>query len=800
MKRNSATKGGENITSDFLSSFLLIAYGFVTWLTPNMDTFDSNGPKFLTFSILNLIVFVLLWTIVRKKIEKDFLLQFFDTKVGLSYGILIIFTLLSFTKAININESILHFSKVFTTFAGAWFVGILVSRDKKSIIPVAVALSFLLILDSFQTFNGIVKLINGEISGTISIKATYSNKNILTSAIFVKLPFALWLFFFQKNWKKYFGGFSLFLGVLATFFMSSRAFYLGVFFMSLLLVVYAFIKYKKSKERIHLRRLFTFLSLVGIAFIIFLIVQNTLYPKHTSTFTKRIESITSTENHSNKLRLTAWKQSTTQVIPKDPLLGVGVGNWKIRILEYENKYSPTYIYMYKNHNDFLEITAESGVFAGVAFIGIFGFAFWYLFVVVFRRPNEEQEKYFFLPTLGLMAYSFDAFFNFPQDRPEIQSWFALYVGISVGLSLVFWNGDSPLLKYKFKGRNILELFIVILTVFFLLASTYVLVLNKKSLVLQRDVKEELNRGELKSPSEKYLKGFPVIPDITILAEPIAVQKARFLIKEKKYKKAIEILEKDNSNPFDGRKEYFLSKAFFEKNQYDSALYYAKQAHRIKPYFYGNSALMAVIYERRGQPDKSIALWRDYVKGVKTKEQAWIIPVTLLEKLGKLEEAKSLIDSALQANPNNKNIQVIHRRITEGVDSRPFLQIYNQGLYAYKNKQYNKAVSFFSEFLGNVPKYSKAYEFRAICYYYQKKYKECIADIDKEEKLEKNLLPNIINIRGAAYLMLGNREKAKSNFLKAAQMGDKDGINNYQKHFGELPNKKNKISFTLPVKK
>ncbi len=455
--------------------------------------------------------------------------------------------------------------------------------------------------------------------------------------------------------------------------------------------------------------------------------------------------------------------------------------------------------MYKNHNDFLEITAESGIFAGLAFIGIFVFTFWYFFVAVFRRKNEEEEHYFFLPTLGLMAYSFDAFFNFPQDRPEIQSWFALYVGLAVGFSLLFWNGDSPLLGYKFKGRSVVQILIGTLTAIILLGATYVLVLNKKSLVLQRDIREELNRGELKSPSEKFLKGFPEIPDLTILAEPIAVQKARFLIKEKKYNQARDILEKDNSNPLDGRKEYFIATSFFNEQQYDSALYYAKKAHDIKPYFYGNNTLLAAIYERKGESNKSLELWRNYVKKVKTKEQAWTVPAILLEKQGKLKEAKSLIDSALQAQPNSEKIQVIHRRITEKIDAKPYEEIYHKGLYAYKNKQYGKASSLLSQFLEKTPNHSEAYKFRAISYYHQRKYKECIKDIDKEERLKGGKLPsNLINIRGAAYLILGNREQAKSNFLKAAQMGDKDGINNYQKHFGKLPPKE--ISFTIPTKK
>ena len=85
------------------------------------------------------------------------------------------------------------------------------------------------------------------------------------------------------------------------------------------------------------------------------------------------------ENQSNNLRKTAWVITATDMIPNDPLLGVGIGNWKVRFLQYENSYSPHYIYMYKNHNDFLELTAEVGILGGLSICGylpLSGFLFY----------------------------------------------------------------------------------------------------------------------------------------------------------------------------------------------------------------------------------------------------------------------------------------------------------------------------------------------------------------------------------------------------------------------------------------
>lgn len=798
MKRRGKVVSKQKKLPDLLSSFLLLAYGFVTWLTPNMDTFDSNGPKFMTFAILNFVVLGILFWNIRKDKGSDFLFRFFDTKVGLAYAILILFTLLSFFKAINVNESILHFSKVFTTFAAAWFISVLVSRDKNVLVSLAVGLSVLLVLDSYQTFLGISKFIDGDLKSIGFIKGSYSNKNILTSAIFVKLPFALWLFYFQKGWMKYLGILSLLLGILATFFMSSRAFYLGLIVMSLLLVVYAILKFRKTKETQLYKNLAIYFVLVGLFFGAFSFVQSSLYPedwKESRSFKARMETVSVAVKQGN-LRLNAWKQSLG-IIKKDPILGVGVGNWKLRILEYENKYSPTYTYMYKNHNDFLETTAESGIVAGLAFVAIFIFILWYFAVALVKKPDSEHEKYFFLPALGVTAYFFDAFFNFPQDRPEIQSWFALYVGIAAGLALWFWKGESPLMRYRSKGRKLIQTIIGVLTVFILLSNVYILVLNKKSLVLQRDIKEEIKSGKLKSSSARFLAGFPSIPDITILAEPIAVQKARYLINEKKYEQARQLLMHDKSNPFDGRKEYFIALSFYNQKQYDSALLYAEKTISIKPYFYNVNTIAASIYEKRGEFDKSITLWRNYLKGVKNKSQAWTVPVGLLERENKIKEAEQLIDSAYVYLPEDKNVRSTRARIKQKTVVAPYMSIYKEAAKLYTGRQYVKALPLLNDFIKKTQEFPKAYELRAVCLFNLKQFKKAIDDITRQEQLVGKLPSNIINIRGASYYNIGDKEKAKADFKEAMAMGDKDGANNYNRLF----KKEDKpISFQVPTKK
>ncbi|MBS9767049.1 MAG: RICIN domain-containing protein, partial [Flavobacteriaceae bacterium] len=337
-------------------------------------------------------------------------------------------------------------------------------------------------------------------------------------------------------------------------------------------------------------------------------------------------------------------------------LGVGLGNWKLRVLEYENPEKSDFIYQYKAHNDFIEITSEVGIFGGLLFVSIFLFILGYFAVVLFRKKGEDAEKLFFLPAFGIIAYSVDAFFNFPQDRPEIQSLFALYVGIAVGLALIFFEKESFLAK-SLKGilGKIMQIIALLMMLSLSIGSVYVLYQNFQSLKVQLVINQEINEGNLRSSSKGLMKLFPKIPNLNAFAEPIAVQKARYLIKEGKHKEAQNLLRQDKSNPFDGRREFFLTKSFYAQKQYDSAVYYAEKCYKLKPLFYKNSTYLASSYELSGRFDKAEDFWRNYLKTNKKNPKPWLFLARIVNYQKGTEETKKVLNQALRYHRGNKEL-------------------------------------------------------------------------------------------------------------------------------------------------
>lgn len=794
----------------WLATFLLIAYGYVTVITPNWMAFDSNATKFYTFAILNLVVVALVFFVKEFRERTQVLFGFFTNKIGIAYSLIMVMALLSFSKAINTEEAILHFFKIFTAFSAAWMVSALVIYYKEGIVVLALAMTILLCYDFLVAMDGIKGVIRGTATD-LAIKGSYSNKNILASAIFIKIPFAVWLFYFRReNYLRLIGAVGLTLGTLAVFFMSTRTFYLATILTVVIFVIYGAIDFFILKRRETGVKVLIHVGLVVIAFGIFSFVQNYLYPqevRQSTSFGARLAEVANQENQSNNLRKTAWVITATDMIPNDPLLGVGIGNWKVRFLQYENSYSPHYIYMYKNHNDFLELTAEVGILGGLAFVAIFLLAAFYFIKSTYKNKDSEQEQWFFLPLFGLFAYSFDAFFNFPQDRPEIQALFGIYVGIAVGLAVLYFGKNN-------KERKLPTLAIGFIGAIAVVAMALGVIVERMyfdSSKIQRMVKEEQQGVRSpKSPADYLIRNYPRIPNLTAVAEPVDVEKARYLIDEQKFDEARKILLSIHYHPYDARPEYFMAVSYFmePEKKLDSIYKYAHKARMIKPNFYGSLNLETFALNNLGKEQESIKLlkqylslekdsvqkeepkWRKRLKSIfhvdvdrdgrlanRGEVQAWNSLAYLLEKNNQIAEARAVLDTAFVYLPTNQEIINNRNKIISRLQVEQFAPLYTEAMQIYLQQRYAEAIPAFTKFLEKVPAHIDGLKYRAISYYNTQQYQRAINDITQMEQLGIAIDPVLNNYRASCYYMLGDRANAKDFFQKAASEGNADAQKN-----------------------
>jgi O-antigen ligase/tetratricopeptide (TPR) repeat protein len=758
---------------------LLFAYGFVTVLTPRLMAFDSNAPKFFTFSLLNLFAFLYLFTRKDLITRPEWYYAFFRSGIGLAWLGLILLSLLSFVKAINVLESVLHFSKFITTITAGYLISVLILQDKRNVLYLSAGMTLLLLFDSLTVFSEIYKFIRGDVVSISDIKSVYSNKNILASTIFVKMPFALWLMVYHNKWLKRAGIIALFVAITAVLFMSARAFYLGLLTVSGLLLLFLVVRFRQMKDKKQLRHAGVFGVLLICGFLAFSVTRQ-FYPKtadgYTKSFTERLATMA---DGTGGGRYDGWKRSWN-AFKEAPVLGVGLGNWKVVTVREETRERSDYTTLLKAHNDFIEITTETGIFGGLLYLSIFVLAVGAFIKVLIKTPRSEYLPLLFLSAFGLICYSFDAFFNFPQDRADLQVIFALYIGLSIAVESLSKPAGSVMPQSGERaiqaGSNI-RIPAIVLYSMVLISVSYILYLNFKSQQIQRIVQGELTVGKLNHPASLLLDGFPFIPDINAVGEPIAVQKARYLLHEKRYDEVIAILKNDKSSPYDPRREFHIGIAYYEQKNYDSSFVYLEKAYQMKPNFFEHIAGYSELLQKNGREPEGEAMITAYLKNSNKNKDAWRYASTFYERAGDLKQAAAMMDSATFHFPKDTLVAKQKAELNRTILMEVGQSLLDSAIAAYKIKNYEESARLYSELLARAPDLVEARINRAFCYYFTKEFAKSNQDLDMLISGGLNR-PNLFNLRGVNYFNLGNKEEACKNYKIAADMDDKEGKINY----------------------
>ena len=754
--------------------------------TPNLMAFDTNAPKFLALALVNLAAFMLLLFDKQLLKQTDSFTFFFKTWVGIVYTGFLAVSLLSLFNAINPVESVVQLIKVFTVFTAVYILSVVLVRDLKQLKWIIVIFTGMLIFDSLSVFYYINEFIQGRIVNIDDIKTIYSNKNILSSALFVKIPFAIWLLVFGEKRLKILGWIGLVLGITAVFFMATRAFYLGLLVLTSFLLAYLLTEYLRKKQKSWLRLAGYYLGALFLAYLVFSGTQQFLYPKKKSRQTQGVAQQLGTINTSDasiNVRMQSWKWSY-DLLKEKPLLGVGSGNWKVTVLKYENKKIVNYEYLYKAHNDFIETAAETGFIGGLLYLGIFVLIAW-AFVRQFMTVKNEDDslsKFMFLSAAGIAFYAVDATFNFPADRPEILVLFSFY--LASGISFIHLQKppatEASGIQSNKAGNKLLFNVLAGFAVLLMIATSYLFKLNEESSRLQRVAYEEIKSGRLISRSDKFLNGFPAIPNINIHGEPINVIKARYLLNENRNEEAIALLRPERSSPWDGRREYFMAMGFNNSNQPDSALAYSEKLLEIKPNHQKNILIICQKLEERNENDKVAQYLDTYLANNKKTNDAWVFASGFYYRTNDQDKAWELIVEAKKYLPRDSKVDEQYDFLYQRIIVDPYRDKYTRAREELDRKNYAEAMALINEYIVNVPGDFYAHQVRAYLFYYQEEYEKSIEEISYTLKLPGDDLGPMHNLRGVCYHALNDLESACKDFEAAMKLGEPNGKSNYDR--------------------
>lgn len=364
--------------------------------------------------------------------ENDFKSFFINSKIPLLFIFFILVSFLTYFYAINSNEVIINLFRWINVFVAFYIFCNSLYNERNPFFILTIIIVFGLILELLATYLMIFYFNNQrqyDFSIANRIVGLTANKNINAASIITKIPFVFYLFLTVKNEIiKFFSLILIFLSTFALIYIGSRASLISltlviIFYSSFILII----GYRKNKLLKYIKQ--NIAPIVVSILLGFSISYFSLGVNNSATFSNRLSSI-SVSQTSTALRLSYYKQAFNH-FKENPFIGVGLGNWKVKSIDYDNKLMTSYTVQYHAHNDFLQFLAELGIVGTLIYLGLFISSFFINLKFLFK--NDTNDKYFpLILILSLGAYFIDSNLNFPYARVVNQ---IMFVSILTGTVL-----------------------------------------------------------------------------------------------------------------------------------------------------------------------------------------------------------------------------------------------------------------------------------------------------------------------------------------------------------------------------
>ena len=397
-------------------TYLLLGSYFFCYTIPQsifnlFYVYDRISVHFLFLAVLNLISLIL---ILRKNTIDEFLSVFKEKPHSYSYLLFIVFGLISILVAENKIESIVTITQLLIFFSS--FVIIVFLSKLKNINFIKVFGVFTLMAVFIESiyinylFYDSILIEGNSLDRSNEFRGFTANINISSFSLCLKIPLLFYLAFNTKlNTVKVSTLIMIFSSILTIILLGGRASIIALIFILLLIVTVCIFKINKSKiVNLSLSILMIVLSLSAYQ----LFNQDNTSSRVVERFSNVFNPI---EDQSVKERLSFYS-AAFQSIKNKPLLGIGIGNWKLISIEYSKDVIEDYKVPYHVHNDFLQVAAEIGLFGGIAYL----YFILYPFVISIKKFLLDREKkfnQFVLIILIFGVYVFDSLLNFPMARP-----------------------------------------------------------------------------------------------------------------------------------------------------------------------------------------------------------------------------------------------------------------------------------------------------------------------------------------------------------------------------------------------
>lgn len=551
---------------DFMSLFFFSCYLVLDFL-PDFKSIEIIGTQFFYLSVLNCIIVVYLYK-NPSLLSQNLIGALKKDSVFKTYIVFLFFCGITLFTAKNISIAIVSFTELLVVLTMFFNLYVLFYKRLYLIYKVSFIVGISVFLQTSFTFFHLFKEIktNAIFTAISNLKGNTGNINVYAASLSIKIPFILIGITHFSKIKKWVLTLSLFLAALTILLISARAAYISMFFIILLFIVF-YLKTNTLKKSSFINVVY-----IGIALIASFIITNSVFKYNNGkdrfeSVTSRVTQIVDKKEASINARLTYWNTALS-IIKKNPVLGVGIGNWKIESLTYEKAYIDDAFISSHTHNDFLEIAAETGVFNGLVYLLLFILLLVRNLKKIVRKNDSTNKNVAIVTTLVLVSYGIDALFNFPLYRSTMQFSFAVLLAFTI-----LNDSKKEVEENKEAENSFFSIGVIVLS----LLTIYFTFVTLRTYQLEYQIKySKINSTEINDR-------FPKFPNVGIYAESFAEHLAIAYYNEDNYIKAAEYFNvAKNINPYLGIPDWYLHKIEKSKGNNDDAYKYAKNAFYMRP--------------------------------------------------------------------------------------------------------------------------------------------------------------------------------------------------------------------------
>ena len=347
---------------DHLPNYILLILYIVTGSLSNFDAIDILAPQWIYFGSINILA-CLYFLFYNNSSVNSGLSKLFNSSFIYVYLIYFLWSGLSFFYAINPTETLLNLPRLGNTFFAVFFCFLLINNLENKVDIISRIFIGFLCFELVSFYSDFFTQLEGNSFNSLSLKGVAGNKNITAASIAFKVPFLLYsIVRVRRGLFKIVLSIILLCSLFSVSILDARAAILSSFIVFLIFLTYSL--YNLYLNRANVREGFSNFALTILPYVLAVLLNITFTSsQNKGDIGSQLGAIEFTQEASNG-RFDYWSDALSH-IKENPIIGAGLGNWKIASISIGKEHIKGYTVPYHAHNDFIHIFTEVGFLGGL---------------------------------------------------------------------------------------------------------------------------------------------------------------------------------------------------------------------------------------------------------------------------------------------------------------------------------------------------------------------------------------------------------------------------------------------------